>query len=290
MYSIVQLQAFVATCQHGSFKQAAISLNKRASTVAELVSTLEDESDIKLFERHTRKLILTEAGRTLEQVASATLREAAHFSSMVNSINQQQPTKFSVAIDSMLTHPQISRCYRAVLEAFPNIELEVMTGDTLQVIEWISIKRVELGLISAALRQFDGMTQFTAFNFELVEVAAPTWFNHGAVVSHAQMRNLLQLNYSHLNQVDLDKRYQISHRVCPVNNTQEILNMVSEGIGWASVPRAMAQDWIDKGRIVEFSIEGGTGVNWFAEIAHLSETEPSIAADIFVQEIMTLNV
>lgn len=289
MYSLLQLQAFVSTCEHGSFKQAAIHLGKRASTVAELVNTLEDESNIQLFERHTRKLILTESGKHLLPVAKATLRESDFFSAVVDNLNQAVPTHFSVAIDSTLSHPDISRSYRAILEQFPNIELEVLVGDTLQVIDWINNKKAEIGLIASALSEFDNITQFTAFNFELVEVASSQWFNQGSIVSNTKIRSLLQLQSMHLKAINLNKRFQLSHRVCYVNNLQEMLNMISEGIGWAFLPRTIAQPWIDAGKIVEFSIEGGAPTFWYSEIVHLSAQEPSLAGDLFMQEMMNLD-
>ncbi|MGY5453019.1 LysR family transcriptional regulator [Agarivorans sp. MS3-6] len=288
MYSLRQLQAFVATCEQGSFKLAAIALNKRASTVAELVSTLEDESNTQLFERQTRKLVLTESGKHLLPVAKATVREASCFSAVVDNLHQAVPTTFSVAIDSMLSHPAISRSYQVILQQFPNIELEVLVGDTLQVVDWITTNKAEIGLVASALSEFENITQFTAFNFELVEVASSQQFTRGEVVSNTTMRELLQLQFKHLAQFNLDKRYQIGHRICYVNNLQEMLNMVSEGVGWAFLPRTIAQPWIDAGKIVEFSIEGGTPVYWFAEIVHLSAKEPSLAGDVFMQEVMNL--
>ncbi|PMJ99291.1 LysR family transcriptional regulator [Vibrio sp. 10N.261.55.A7] len=288
MYSLLQLQAFVCTCEQGSFKQAAINLGKRASTIAELVNALEEESNIQLFERQTRKLVLTAPGKHLLPVAKATLREANYFSAVVEDLHQAIPTKFSVAIDSMLSHPAISRSYQTILTEFPNIELEVLVGDTLQVVDWINNKEAEIGLIASALSELDNITQFTAFNFELVEVASPQWFNQGAIVSNTQVRELLQLQSKHLKQVNLDKRFQVSHRVCYVNNLPEMFNMISQGIGWAFLPRVIAQPWIDSGKVVEFSIEGGTSTFWYAEIVHLSAQEPSMAGDLFMQEMMSL--
>ena len=53
-----------------SFKEAARQLNVSPSAVSQQVKTLEDWLEMPLFERHTRRISLTEAGRYYQGVAS----------------------------------------------------------------------------------------------------------------------------------------------------------------------------------------------------------------------------
>ena len=56
---------FVDTIKHGSITNAAKALGKPKSTLSRQLSEFEESLGVKLMERTTRKLSLTEAGREL---------------------------------------------------------------------------------------------------------------------------------------------------------------------------------------------------------------------------------
>ena len=79
MDKLSALNMFVVTAELGSFSRAAEQLGKTPSALTKAVGHLEDELGARLFERSTRRLVLTEAGLlyldTARQVL-ASLREA----------------------------------------------------------------------------------------------------------------------------------------------------------------------------------------------------------------------
>ncbi len=65
------LRAFCAAARHLSFKNAADELCVTASAISHQIKDLEDSLGVQLFERKTRRVVLSEAGRTLlEEVES----------------------------------------------------------------------------------------------------------------------------------------------------------------------------------------------------------------------------
>ena len=67
-----ELVAFVSIVQQGNFRRAATSLNIKPSTLSHSMRALEERLGIRLLNRTTRKLSLTEAGQVLfDQVAPA---------------------------------------------------------------------------------------------------------------------------------------------------------------------------------------------------------------------------
>ncbi len=67
-----ELAAFVIIVQQGNFRRAAASLNVKPSTLSHSMRALEERLGIRLLNRTTRKLSLTEAGQVLfEQVVPA---------------------------------------------------------------------------------------------------------------------------------------------------------------------------------------------------------------------------
>jgi DNA-binding transcriptional LysR family regulator len=59
---LVEIEAFVAVAEEGSFTGAAAKLSVSSSYVSKLVSRLEERLDVRLLHRTTRKLTMTNAG------------------------------------------------------------------------------------------------------------------------------------------------------------------------------------------------------------------------------------
>lgn len=70
---LTTLQAFVKVVQAGSFTRAAEALNTQKARLSRVVSQLERELSVRLLERSTRALSLTEAGREFFERANAIL-------------------------------------------------------------------------------------------------------------------------------------------------------------------------------------------------------------------------
>lgn len=68
------LNMFVATAEYGSFSRAAEQLGKTPSALTKAVSHLEAELGARLFERSTRRTVLTEAGRVYLETARQVLQ------------------------------------------------------------------------------------------------------------------------------------------------------------------------------------------------------------------------
>jgi len=80
MLDLNQMALFVQVVQAGSFAEAARRLGMPPTTLSRQVAQLEDNLQARLLQRTTRKLTLTDAGRTLfDQSAAqiATLQDAA---------------------------------------------------------------------------------------------------------------------------------------------------------------------------------------------------------------------
>ncbi len=60
--SLRQLRAFWLVAQEGSMTRAAQQMHLTISALSMLVRTLEEELGVRLFERTTRRVALTEAG------------------------------------------------------------------------------------------------------------------------------------------------------------------------------------------------------------------------------------
>ena len=63
--NLLHLRAFHAVATHGSFTRAAAALNVTQPTVSDQIKALESRYQVKLFERHSRRVEITELGQAL---------------------------------------------------------------------------------------------------------------------------------------------------------------------------------------------------------------------------------
>lgn len=82
---LVSLRLVLAVAQYRSFRQAAIGLGVSQSSISERIRTLEDNLGILLFDRSTRGVTPTEAGRFFaaeDEIAMRTLDRAVRTAGM----------------------------------------------------------------------------------------------------------------------------------------------------------------------------------------------------------------
>ncbi len=114
--SLRQLRAFLAVAQESSMTRAATRLHLTPSALSMLVRSMEDDLGMRLFERTTRRVVLTDAGKqflpTVEQVFN-------QLESGIASLQQSQRLKASqlrVAASPLLASalfPKVIASFRA---------------------------------------------------------------------------------------------------------------------------------------------------------------------------------
>ena len=79
-FKLRQLEGFVAAARHATFSEAAATLNLTQPAFSQLIRELEKSLRLRLFERTTRRVTLTDAGRRLLGMVERPLEDlrAAH--------------------------------------------------------------------------------------------------------------------------------------------------------------------------------------------------------------------
>ncbi|WP_263143593.1 LysR family transcriptional regulator [Pseudomonas sp. RIT-PI-AD] len=127
----VELKAFVAIVEQGSFRRAAAHLGMSASALSQTLKLLEERLGTRLLNRTTRSIALTEKGtRLLEQVAPAlTALDAAMDQARAYPGVVAGRLRINSTRDAAIHH--LAPLIGPFLQAYPGIELEVVTDDRL---------------------------------------------------------------------------------------------------------------------------------------------------------------
>ena len=82
-----QLRYFVKTAELLNFSEAARELNVAQSTLSQQVRQLENELNIRLFDRNSHEIVLTEAAREILPFALKTIKDADNCVSKIQDLS-----------------------------------------------------------------------------------------------------------------------------------------------------------------------------------------------------------
>lgn len=122
--SIELLQAFLSVARTGSFSKAAEELHLSQSAVSRQIATMELRFDRRLFERHTRRIVLTREGAALLPVAEQVI---ALLSEAVDLYPQAQRSVTLRAHPTIATRwliPRLTQFY----ERYPDVSITTDTA------------------------------------------------------------------------------------------------------------------------------------------------------------------
>jgi DNA-binding transcriptional LysR family regulator len=83
-----QMQTIIAISQHGSLTAAAAVLDTSLPTVVRVLAKVEKKLQTRLFERTTRKLVLTEEGKIYLEYCKRILSEVDEVENLLLDRNQ----------------------------------------------------------------------------------------------------------------------------------------------------------------------------------------------------------
>jgi LysR family transcriptional regulator, carnitine catabolism transcriptional activator len=150
-----QLQVFVAVAETLHFTRAADSLHLSQSSVSTQIKELEHALGLRLFDRHTRMLRLTEAGAEILPLAR---KAVADLESVIGSSSQLKALgrgRVSIAVASVQAALVIPRLIREYKDA--NAGVKVVLHDVAQdeVLDMVRAGEVDFGLGTASGSRHD---------------------------------------------------------------------------------------------------------------------------------------
>jgi DNA-binding transcriptional LysR family regulator len=166
----IALSTFSAVARQGSVSAAAQELHTVQSNVTSRLKQLESELGVPLFTRHSRGMLLTEAGTRLLGYARRLSELADEARAAVRDDGRVQG---SLRLGSMETTAAVR--LPAVLGRFhrehPDVQLDVRTGPTAELLDHVLAHRLDAALVAGPIDHPD-LIGTAVFREELVLVSA----------------------------------------------------------------------------------------------------------------------
>jgi len=157
-YTLRQLRTFVAVARHGSFSQAGQVIGLSQSAVSHSIKELESEMGVRLLDRTTREVMLTEAGQQLATRLERQLEELSTTVQDVRSYGEQRSGTVRVAASQTPSAHLMPQCLASSQQRYP--EIRVILHDRVQqwVLQSVRNAEVDFGIVIGPLHDadFDG--------------------------------------------------------------------------------------------------------------------------------------
>lgn len=144
---IRQLKYFLAVAEEEQITSAANKLNISQPPLSQQIKLLEDELGVKLLDRGSRKVQLTEAGKLLRSKAEKILELTEEAYRELKDYNKGIAGTLSIGTVSSsgnLFQPERLQRYNG---AYPGINFEIREGNTYQILELLNSGLIEIGIV-----------------------------------------------------------------------------------------------------------------------------------------------
>jgi DNA-binding transcriptional LysR family regulator len=167
-----ELTAFVAIADHGNFSKAAAALGLSTSTVSQTIRSLEERLGVRLLNRTTRSVALTEAGDRLLQQINPALAELGAAVESVTALSDTPAGVLRLSVASLAVGMVIDPVLPEFRAAYPDITLDIAVDDSL--IDIVG-GRFDAGIRIGSRIEQDMVASRVSPDSRLIAVASPSY-------------------------------------------------------------------------------------------------------------------
>ena len=137
-----QLKYFIKAKELLNFTEAARVLNISQSTLSQQIKQLEDELDIRLFNRIGKRLIRTEAGELFSDYAVQSIDKANQGLLLLKDLNNLNTGKITIGVIYSM-RILFARALIQFARQYPNIKVQVVFGTTKDLLEKLDLHQFD---------------------------------------------------------------------------------------------------------------------------------------------------
>jgi DNA-binding transcriptional LysR family regulator len=143
-----QIEAFKAVVENGTISRAAQVMNISQPAMSKLISHLEFDSGIRLFDRVKGRLAPSEHGMRLYEEVGRIFSGVRQVENALEAIRREKQGRLAVGVLPALANSFISRVAVKFLEKRNNVFCTIQARESQRIIDWLIARKLDLGLVS----------------------------------------------------------------------------------------------------------------------------------------------
>ena len=141
------LRYFIAVADELNFRRAAEVLRVAQPAVSAQIKALEEKLEVRLFERTTRSVLLTPAGRVFLDAARRLLDAAAQAQQSARRAHNGIVGTLRLGVVTPATSPQLASVLRQFHQRFPGVQLALFDLTSIEQLRRLRAGELDMGLL-----------------------------------------------------------------------------------------------------------------------------------------------
>jgi DNA-binding transcriptional LysR family regulator len=158
--NLKRLQALVHLAKYRCFSEVAEIMNMTQSGVSRQIKTLEEESDIQLFERSTSFVKLTPAGHLVFKSAKNLLAEWEQIIQECKEIKDEISGCLKIGVSTIPATSLLPKIIKSMKDKYPRIEFSITTDDSSEILNKLQNQKIDVSIVGS---ESDDPRLFTNF-------------------------------------------------------------------------------------------------------------------------------
>jgi DNA-binding transcriptional LysR family regulator len=269
------VSVLAAVIETGSFVRAAEILSLSASGVSRAVSRLEARVGVRLLDRTTRSVILTDEGRSFYEQAAPLLAGIEEAAVAASGAKNTVRGRLRVDVDPFFSRLVLAGRLGSFLEKYPELSLELTTRE--------HVGDLVADGIDVAMRfgepEASSLVARKLIETRILTVASPAYLKrHGRPKHPTDLTDHVCIMFRNpMSGRPFEWEFRKDRKVLPVKATgrlcvSDVATMLGECVAGTGIAQVMAlgvQDLLDRGRLIELFPD------WSGELFPLYALHPS---------------
>jgi DNA-binding transcriptional LysR family regulator len=256
--SLDQLRAFIAAVDEGSFSAGARKLHRAQSAVSELVSNLEAQLAVVLFDRSERYPRLTPAGIQLVADARSVVANVDLLKARAKGISSGLESELSAVVDVLFPIEAIAESAKEFRDRFPRTPLRLYVEALGGAYQPVLDGRCSLGVVGSLPIAPDSITLERLQGLHMTMVAArehPLALISG-IIPKTELAKHVQLVLTDRSELTTGREFGVlSPLTWRLGDLFAKHAFLLKGLGWGGMPLHAVRQDLAEGRLVKLSIE-----------------------------------
>jgi DNA-binding transcriptional LysR family regulator len=256
--SLDQLRAFIAAVDEGSFSAGARRLNRAQSAVSELVSNLEAQIGVQLFDRTERYPKLTQAGVLLVADARAVIANINVLKARAKGISGGLEPELSAVIDVLFPIEAIAESASEFRVRFPRTPLRLYVEALGGAYQPVLDGRCSLGVVGSLPDAPASMSTEPLPAVDMIMVAARSHplSKLTGVISKSELAKHIQLVLTDRSELTQGREFGVmSPLTWRLSDLYAKHSFLLKGLGWGGMPLHAVKQDLKNRKLVKLLVE-----------------------------------